>query len=406
MRLLTYSLASLLLAVAAGVLLSRASGQVVVAFADVAVQTSLGFFVFMLVVCFILLYMIVRMTIGLLDLRENYRRRQRTRRHGKSEYYLTQGWLALTEGNWGAAEKLFNKGAPYSRMPVINYIGAARAAQQQGAIDRRDHYLGLASAKAAGPGYAVGITQAELQLDQQQTEQAYATLTQLDTDRPGKDKVRLMLLQASSDLKDWQQSLALLEEMEKKSAVPIEKIRAKQLQAWGAILVQAAGSGDVRDLNKAWDKVPKKLKKELYLIEVYISGRLCYEDTSDCEPLIRQVIRDNPDPGLVRLYGQVQGKDTDTDKQIALIEQLLTGHDRDSILMLTAGRLYKRQGLWGKARSWLEESIKAGPTAEAYYELATMLEDQADIASAGVYFRKGLTLAAGAGTKQQLIIKN
>jgi uncharacterized protein HemY len=58
--------------------------------------------------------------------------------------------------------------------------------------------------------------------------------------------------------------------------------------------------------------------------------------------------------------------------------------------------LYKRQQLWGKARACLENSIKAGPTAEAYYELATMLEQEGDVAEANQYFRQGLALSAAA----------
>jgi HemY protein len=273
---------------------------------------------------------------------------------------------------------------------MINYIAAARAAQQQGAIDRRDHYLNLATGTGAGP--ALGIAQAELQMEQRQTEQAYATLRDLDTGKRGQDKVKLMLMHASTELKEWEQSLTALEQLERNGAVPAEQIWAKQMQAWGAILNKAADTGDVQDLNNAWQRVPKKLKQELYLTEVYVSGRLRYPETADCEALLRPIIRDNPDPALVRLYGLVQAKDTD--KQIALIEHLLAGHERHSMLLLTAGRLYKRRQLWGKARSALEESIKTGPTADAYYELATMLESQGDVDAANQYFRQGLALSA------------
>ena len=67
------------------------------------------------------------------------------------------------------------------------------------------------------------MTRAELQLNQQQTEQAYATLKHIDSDRPGQNRVKLMLLEASSQLKDWQQSLSLLQDLERKGALPVEK---------------------------------------------------------------------------------------------------------------------------------------------------------------------------------------
>ena len=50
----------------------------------------------------------------------------------------------------------------------------------------------------------------------------------------------------------------------------------------------------------------------------------------------------------------------------------------------------------GKARSYLQDSIAVQPAAEAYQELALLLEQQGEHAVAGTYFQKGLALATGA----------
>ena len=392
MKLLIYTLICLLVAVAAGFLMKQDSGQVVLALSEYTIQTSLSFFIVLLFALFFMFYFLLRALIEFLDIPKKFRRWKKTRGHAKSEYFLTQGYLALIEGNWSTAEKLFRKGASYSRLPMINYIGAARAAQQLGAVDRRDSYLRQAYADDPDSEYAVGVVRAELQLKQEQTEQAYATLRHIDADRPGHNQVKLMMLEASSQLKDWQQALILLEDLENRGVLSVENVRAKQLQAYAHILNSASKTGDIKKLNEVWHRIPKKLKKEFYLMEVYINGRIQYPETTDCEIMIRRVIKHNPDPALVRLYGQVQGEYPA--KQLSFIERLLKEYPSDSIILLTAGRLYKRAELWGKAKSCLQRSLEIRPTAEVYHELATLFESQGDENSAIKYFQEGLALAA------------
>jgi HemY protein len=391
-RLLFYILFALILAVVAGILLKQDASQVIFALSDYSIQITLSFFVLLLFASFFLFYYLIRSLSGMLDIPKNYRRWKKTRGHTKSEYYLTQGNLSLIEGNWVRAEKLLSKGAKYSRLPLINYIGAARAAQNLGALERRDSYLRQAYAEDSASGNAVGLTRAELQLNQQQTEQAYATLQHINNDKPGQNQVNLMMLEASSELNDWHQSLKILQALEKKGAMPVEKIRAKQLHAYANIITTVGGTSTLNELKDIWQTVPKKLKKEFYLLEVYIKARLKFPDTSDCEVMIRRVIRHSSDPVLVRLYGLVNGQNPA--KQLSYIELLMKENPGDSNILLTAGTLYKRAELWGKARSCIEKSIALVPTAEAYYELATLFETQGDSENSKTNFQKGLALVA------------
>jgi len=376
----------------AGILLKQDASQVIFALSDYSIQITLSIFVLLLFASFFLFYYLIRSLSGMLDIPKNYRRWKKTRGHTKSEYYLTQGNLSLIEGNWVRAEKLLSKGAKYSRLPLINYIGAARAAQNLGALERRDSYLRQAYAEDSASGNAVGLTRAELQLNQQQTEQAYATLQHINNDKPGQNQVNLMMLEASSELNDWHQSLKILQALEKKGAMPVEKIRAKQLHAYANIITTVGGTSTLNELKDIWQTVPKKLKKEFYLLEVYIKARLKFPDTSDCEVMIRRVIRHSSDPVLVRLYGLVNGQNPA--KQLSYIELLMKENPGDSNILLTAGTLYKRAELWGKARSCIEKSIALVPTAEAYYELATLFETQGDSENSKTNFQKGLALVA------------
>ena len=63
-------------------------------------------------------------------------------------------------------------------------------------------------------------------------------------------------------------------------------------------------------------------------------------------------------------------------------------------MLLTLGRLCKKNHLWGKAKAYLERSIEAQPNPEAYQELATLLEQQGEPVAAAAYYQKGLNMAA------------
>ncbi len=390
MRLVLTILLALSAALALGIFLEDNPGRLVFSYGDVMVQTSFVFFVIVMIIVFIALYYFFSLTGKLLRLPRDLERWTKHRRTRRSEKYLTQGFLGLVEGNWQAAEQAFRKGAAYSCLPMVNYLGAARAAQQQGAITQRDHYLRLAHEFSGGSTVAVGLTQAELQLSQQQTEQAYATLKHLDTDKSGQAQAKLMLLEASSELKEWQQVLDLLRGFGRGKLLPKEKIKSRQLQAYAGLLQQAGKTEHQYKLEAQWHKIPSKLKNELYLIEVYIRQRLRFPDTGDCERLLRQTLKRKWDSVMAGLYGLVVG--SDQARQLAFAERMHKAHAADTMLLLTLGRLCKRQSLWGKASTYLQECIDIQASPEAYQELAALLEQQGDHAAAAECYQKGLSL--------------
>ena len=90
----------------------------------------------------------------------------------------------MSEGRFEQAEKILLKQVSHSDTELLNYLMAARSAQQQGAYDRRDEYLRLAHKAMPSADIAIGITQAELQLSHNQYEQALATLNHLSSIAP------------------------------------------------------------------------------------------------------------------------------------------------------------------------------------------------------------------------------
>ena len=188
--------------------------------------------------------------------------------------------------------------------------------------------------------------------------------------------------------------LRRLSESRRRGLISAEQARAKQLTFQAGLLRQAGNGQDRAALKKAWRSIPNKLKKESSLIGAYVRERLRQGDSSDCEAMLRRALKRQWDPELVRLYGLVEGRNLK--RQLEVAGNWLPQFPRDEALLLTLGRLCKKNHLWGKARSYLEQSIQARPDPATCQELATLLEQQGEHAAARSYLQEGLNLATGA----------
>lgn len=393
MKLLFLSLFALVAAIAVGSIAGSDTGYVLLTISGWKIQTSATLFVIIVFLAFLTSYFVIRSAVRFWTMPKEIKKWRSHRNQRRAEKYLTQGLQHMTEGEWKKAEKEFCKAAPYSRAPHVNYLYAARAAQELNSVDRRDEYLTLAYHHNPDADVAVGITQAELQLNQQQTEQALATLKHLQHKQPNQLQVKQLLLNTYTDLNDWQSVLKLIPTIEKTSLLTREEIQAKQLEAYAGLLKEAGKLNDKEKLNEVWRSISRKLQQHFYLMEVYITERLKFEHTADCEVLLRSAIKRQWDVALVRLYGLVVG--SDVNKQLSTAETWLQNHARDAVLLLSLGRICMRNELWGKARDYLQESIDVQANPEAYYEFAKFHEHEGRNDAAAECYEKGLALVTG-----------
>lgn len=194
------------------------------------------------------------------------------------------------------------------------------------------------------------------------------------------------LLRAPTDLRRWSES-------RRRGLLSAEQARAEQLALHAGLLRQAGGGHDAPALEDAWRRVPNRLKKESALLGAYVAERLRLGDSSGCEAMLRRALKRQWDPELARLFGLVEGRNLK--RQLAFAENSLSRFPRDAALLLTLGRLCKKLQLWGRARSYLEQSIETQPNPDACQELATLLEQQGDQAAAAKYYQEGLNLVTG-----------
>ncbi|MEX2496090.1 MAG: heme biosynthesis HemY N-terminal domain-containing protein [Woeseia sp.] len=310
-------------------------------------------------------------------------------RSGRAGNRLTRGMIEVAEGNFAKGEKLLARTAGASDAPLLNYLQAARAAHLLGQDERRDKWLRQAYEHTPEAASAVLLTQAELQLDQGQYEQALATLRRLEEKAPDHSYALTLLGRLYYRLEDWRHLEALLPRLRKYGRVDDEVLNKWALRVHRENLLRAE---NFDALIAAWQKVPRNLKNDGSLLESWFAGLIRTEQHEKAgRELVAELKREWRAP-LVRLFGMIESDDPA--KQLSRAESWLKGHPDDVDLLLAAARLCLKNELWGKARSYLETAISLRPSPEAYQEYGRLLNQLGESDAAADAWRAGLRLVA------------
>ena len=312
-------------------------------------------------------------------------------RAGRAGQKLTRGMIEVAEGNFARGEKLLARAASSSDTPLFNYLQAARAAHLQGNDQRRDEWLKLAYEHTPAAANAVLLTQAELQIDRRQYEQALATLRRIEENSRDHSYALGLLGTLYYRLEDWENLGELLPRLKPQGRVSADTIREWTVRVHCEHLDRAA-DGDA--VQAAWKDVPRNLRSDIDLLAAYFSGLIRNGRHEQAEKELAAALKKEWRGPLVRLFGLVEGPDAS--KQLKRAEGWLASHPEDPDLLLTAARLCLRNELWGKARSYLETVIALRPTPEAYQDYGQLLNRLGEGDAAADAFRDGLGLVAEA----------
>ena len=379
-----------LVAVVSGALLAlRDTGYVLIRYGTLSVESSLTLAVLVIAVGFVVLYYLLRFIIGMLGLPRRLRDWRQRRQVQQARQSLQRGMIDLAEGHWEKAEKTLQK-VRHSDMPLLNYLAAARAAQQLGAHERRDEYLKLAHQSMPSADIAVGLAQAELQIAHHQLEQALATLTRLHGIAPKHGYVLKLLMRLYRELRDWERLRELLPELRKRGVGSNAELDEIELETHLALLDQSAQARDLSALQLTWNRIARNVREQERVLCGYARHLIALEANAAAEPLIRDALKNRWSEELVYLYGTLAGPDPA--RQLTNAEAWLKTQGKNPVLLLTLGRLSKRNHLWGKARAYLEASLGIRPRAETYQELGGLLEQLKDKETALQCYRKGMLL--------------
>jgi len=390
MKLLFTSLVVLLLAVVIALVAREDPGYIVINYQDWTVETSLVLAVVAVVVSFVLIYLLVRFLINIVQTPARLTDWGQRRQGRKSHESLQQGLVALINGRWKEAERDLIKYNAVSETPLVNYLFAARAAEKQGARKRRDKYLDLARQTMPRAETAIGLTQVELLVQQGQVDQALTTLNQLRLRKdPGQETVIRRLLSLYREVQDWRRLLDLLPVARKHKIVTLEQTRELQTLAYTELFNKAGFGHDLKMLHELWGRMPKELRRQASIVNAYAHQLIKCQAAAEAERILSYFLSRTWNDELAYLYGIV---DADTLVQLSRAESWLKDHRDSSALLLTMGRLCKRNELWGKARQFFEASLGVDENPEALQELAGVLEQMGEQETALEFYRKGMLM--------------
>ena len=362
-------------------------GYVLITLTPWSIELSFSLFIVLLVALFIATYLVVRLLVRIWRTPKDISLWRGRRLTGKAQRSQTQGMMGLIEGDWPKAEKQLLSYLSHTDTPVLNYLGAAHAAQAQGDLERRDKYLAQAHDSDPRQTIAVGLTKAKLQYQTGQLEQALTTLKNLRAHAPKNKKILGLKMQIYQDLQDWKALSELVPAARKYRVLPENKLEQLEQLSTQRLLTHS-DSGNGQQLQDIWKTLSRDQKRDPELIATYVDQIIAGGDNEQAETLLRKAIKQQWEPKLVLLYGRVHS--SDLAKQLKTAEKWATTHQEDPELLLTLARLCMANELWGKARSYLETCIANDGPAEAYQELGKLLEQLEEPENALTYYRQGL----------------
>ena len=379
-----------LFAVAVGVVLAARynNGYVLLVLPPWRAELSLNLAILMALLVVVVVYLVMRAIVISIAMPRRVRTYLKRRNESRARATFNEALVNFFEGRFGKAEKAAAAALKAGESPTLSAILAARAAHGMRAFSTRDDYL----AKAAGQDRIEDsmrlIAQAEMLLDERRYHDALDVLKRL----PESHTAALRLeLRAQQMAKNWDRVLALIPQLEKRKV--FERPVVSQLRRHAIIENLKLKALDGKALREYWEKLPAHDRQEPRMAA---AAARCFLDLGACAEAHR-IVEDGVermwDQGLLALYSECLGEDVR--QQLERAEKWLQAHPRDAVLLLTLGRLCAHQGLWGKARSYLEASLSIEPTHSAYLELARLLERDGKLEEAAGHYQKALEVTLG-----------
>ncbi len=398
MKNIGYFLVSLFIAIAAAFLIHAwlakydDPGYVLIGSGHWSMETSLVIFAVAEVIFFFVLYVFFRFLGWLLRLPSRLKAKGKDIKFNRSQEALVAGLVDSAEGNWEKAERVLIKHAANSGAPLLHYLTAARAAHSRGAIEKRDEYLSKAAAQSSDTDIAVGLTQAELHLSEQQFDQALQTLTKLQSIDPGHASVLKMLHQAYQYAGDWEGLRKLIPSLHKNKILMEAEIKLLETQTHSNLLKQVAEEGDEQAIQQCWEDMPEHIKVAPGVSAIFFAAMINAGAGAKIEQQLVDTVLKNWDETLLVLYGSIDSKDVA--KQLQTAEKWLAVHSSDAVLLRVLGKISMACGQMEKAEQYLAKSLAVDPTVTAYQLLGDLLLEKGDKDKASDCFKKGLQLAS------------
>ena len=384
-RILFLLLLALVITIFALVVL-REPGFAVFSYGDTTVEVPLIKFYFAVIALFIALYISFRLLGYVFRLPGHLH----TKRQHKRQLEIMQGIessiLDASQFSWDSAMRNSATHVKHSPIKRAQQILAARFANNAGNLQAREKHIAKLRRLENG-GSLANSFEAEFALEDNNPDKALALLRNESDDNIYNLNSLARAYVETKNIEGLERVLPKLHLHADKT----RRIKQTVLASLAWIIGFYDENAQAEQLADLWRTYSKHIQSDTMLLRQYVHALSKNREDVLAEQIITTQSKTQWDEHLIREYG-VLALDN-VEQRIKQSEAWLEKHKESASLLLTLGRLYKQQKLWGKAKSYLESSLSRKPLAETYAELADLHEFLDEITDARKCAKKGLHIA-------------
>lgn len=370
----------------AGIYIMREPGFAVFSYADTTVEIPLIKFYFGIVAVFIFLYFLFRLIGSLFRLPKRISVKRQQKRNLEIMQSVGTSMLEFSQFNWSDALKSATKHVKQSPMKTAQHLFAAHCAHNSGQVETRNAHVKNLRELSDGKALANTI-EAEFELEDGHAEKALLILHDDNADNICNLNTLSHAYIKTNNVDGLESILdKLLPHADKAARIQYTVNRGLK---W--MINQYDISASDEKLGGLWKIYHKQLKSNPELMHTYVHTLIKHGRDTLAEQIIKMQLDESWDEVLIQEYGLL--KIDNVEQRSKQAEEWLKQHKESAGLLLTLGRLFKAQKLWGKAKSYLESSLSRKPLATTYAELADLHESLDEPVDAQRCAKKGLHIA-------------
>lgn len=382
-------------AIALAMYATQDPGYVVLSHEPYTVRLPLALFVLFLLIGFAALYLLINFLIGVLRTPKKIGKWREGKKETSAQQHTMRGFAGLIEGNWEGAEGHLLSKLEHNKASLMNYLGAAYAAQQQGQLARRNQHLDAALDAHPRQELAIKLTRARMHMQAREFGEARDQLEYLRLSAPKNVAAARLLADTYRELGDWPALVKLQPSLKKLKAFPEHELEQRQKVALEHHLESPALlQGEGNRVDDTFKALPRKSKKDSAAIVSYAKQLIRSGEDQKAETVLRKALNKRWQPELVMLYGMAETRHAKD--QIRLLETWGKEHQDDPVYLLAMARACRRDDQLDEARNLLSKVVSQTGDPEAIQELGELLEQMGEPESALETYKQGLKAATGA----------
>ena len=390
-QLLLVTLGALLLGAAAIWLMQQDQGYILISLGTLSIEMSfwLGAIIFVAASgLFIWLLLFFKWLLGAGGVRQWWLARRSTKQTGKT----AKGLMDFLSGDWSMAERVLGQSVKDPALTRVSLLFAAKAATNNGQIQQAKQLLKQFVSEFPGDKEYADLLLAEMLIQASEIDRAQEILEAIKVE----NKMSLRLLADLYCLQsNWSALSALMPKIKRQSVFDKNALEALQVKCYrGCLNISDHSLTTVvrgQKIEAVWSDIPRAFRQIPEIIAAYVDGLASADAPEKALNILAKALKNEWHQCLLEAYGRLEIKDGS--KQLALGEQWLVKYPQDPLLLLALGLICRRMGFLGKAKDYMKSTIELAPSAQAYNELAAVLELLGDSKSSSEVYKKGLRFA-------------